>query len=78
MRHKWNFIAFPVSIVYMEHKKPNLPLPSGGQFFLQPFEKTLRNSRKKRGIFRKKYRNIYLLVLVGKIILCRSQKSHLF
>ena len=78
MRYIWNFIAFSVSIVYMEHKKPNLPLPSGGQIFLQPFEDRLHKRREKSDIFRKNERNIHLLVLVGKIILCRSQKSHLF
>ena len=59
MRYIWNFIAFPVSIVYMEHKKPNLPLPSGGQIFLQPFEDRLHKRREKHDIFFKKMKETY-------------------
>ena len=35
MRYIWNFIAFSLNIVYKKAKKPNLPLPSGGQIFLR-------------------------------------------
>ena len=41
IRYIWDFIAFPVNIVLMEPKKPNLPLPSVGEIFLQPFEDKL-------------------------------------
>ena len=33
----WVFVAFPISMVSIESKKPNLPFPSAGQKFLCTF-----------------------------------------
>ena len=55
LRYIWDFIAFPVSIVLVEPKKPNLPLPSVGEIFLQPFEDELCPLPKKHKKFSQKW-----------------------
>ena len=53
----WNFITFPLNVALVEPTKPNLPLPSGWQIFLQASEEVM----EKYDIFRKNSGNKIIL-----------------